>query len=402
MNARWRAPVTFVIAGAAVFAFAACADDGRAPDPAIDDEGGVIPPNDGGPAIDADSDAGAEAGPPRTCSDHGWCSTTLPPDHSLRGVWSDGAGVIWAVSEEGAVLRLSAGAGAWTVHATLSGPLHAIWGSGPLDVWVGGDEGLYRGRGATSAALAFQPNATPGDATIGITSIWGTGPNDVWAVGGKMQDEETAVSRVLRFTGATTDAGATWTLDPVGTSPYAFTKVWGTTASGVWIGGSNTNPFGHSAAVYRRPAGAPAFAKLTSFAFDPRDGVDSGVLGEFTTGGASGNDVWIAGKSLGFSPGLWRGTSTDGATFAWSHVARHLDDHRLEAIWGTSSTDAWAAGDYGRLRRWNGSTWTQAALMTGKFPITAPLHAIWGSSATDLWVVGDGIALHFDPTKAKK
>lgn len=399
------ARVMVALAGVVLVALAACADDSSdAGQPAPENEGGVIPPSEAGPEIDAGSDAGAgdAARPPRTCSDQGWCSSVLPPEQSLRGVWSDGAGVVWAVSEEGAILRWSAATNTWTLHAKVTGPLHAVWGSGPGDVWVGGKGGLHHGQGASPAALVFQPNAAPGNASIGITSIWGTGENDVWAVGGIMVDEDTAASRVLHFTGTKTDAGATWTLDPVSARPFAFTKVWGSVKSGVWLGGTNTDPFNGDAAVFRRPAGAAAFARITTLPFDTRDGADLGVLGDFTSGGVSGNDVWIAGKSRGFSPGFWRGTSTDGAAFTWSHLQRDLNDQRLEAIWGTSSTDTWAAGDYGRLRHWNGSTWVQAALMTGKFPITAPLHALWGSSATDLWVVGDDTALHLDPTKAKK
>jgi len=392
------------LAGVALVAVAACADDASEAEPTPTDDGGVLPPSEAGPVDDAgvDGDAADAAQPPRTCSDQGWCGTLVPAGQTLRGVWSDGAGMTWAVSEQGAILRLGPGENAWTVHATVAGELRAVWGSGPSDVWVGGEKGLYRGQGATPASLVFKPNPVPGDATIAITSLWGSGPNDVWAVGGKMKDESTAGSRVLRFSGASTDAGATWTLDPVSTRPFAFTKVWGTAKSGVWIGGFNSSPNGADAAVFRRAAGTTTFTRITNLPFDPRDGTESGVFGDFTTGGASGNDVWIAGKSRGFSPGFWRGTSTDGVTFTWTHLARDLNDQPLEAIWGTSTTDAWAAGEYGRLRHWNGTAWAQAALMTGKYPIVEPLYAIWGTSTTDVWVVGKGTAIHLDPTKAKK
>src|SRR5262249_16835186 len=40
----------------------------------------------------------------RTCSDGGYCWTELPPDTKLRGVWSDGTGVAWAVSDEGKIM----------------------------------------------------------------------------------------------------------------------------------------------------------------------------------------------------------------------------------------------------------------------------------------------------------
>ena len=64
----------------------------------------------------------------------------------------------------------------------------------------------------------------------------------------------------------------------------------------------------------------------------------------------------------------------------------------FSAIWGSSPTDVWLAGEAGTLLHWNGSSWTAAASGT-----ESALRALSGTSARNVWAAGlDGTLLHFD------
>jgi hypothetical protein len=361
-------------------------------------EGGVLPPApDASAPVDAGSvDADAEAEAPRVCSDDGFCHTTLSPKATLRGVWADGAGVAWAVSDEGEILRHDGNA--WTVHTKTKGALRAVWGSGPNDIWIGGDVGLLHGTGATSATLTFADANAPGDQRAPITSIWGTGAKDVWAVGNFV--DFPYVARVLHYTDGF--AGASWQVDGVSSSPVLFSRVWGTSTSGVWLAGLRNNPVTINQEVYvvRRSAGATKFAQVDL----PRDPTAPQGVGELykladATVALDGT-VWVMGRTNTSKQGFARGTTTDGVVYTWSFVATGPSSGKLfEFAWGKAEADQWIGGDYGRLKRWDGTSWTQAKTTISKFPDTTPLHAMWGDANGELWVVGDGIAMHRLPPK---
>lgn len=383
-----------VLAACSPLAFVACAVTEQQGEPPLDVDGAALPP---GPDANAPTDAGAEAeadAPARVCSDQGFCHTPVPPDQTLRAVWGDGAGAAWAVSEQGAVLRWDGAA--WQVHTKDLGPLFAVWGSGPTDVWVGGEGGLHHGTGATAATLTFTAVAAPGDPTIAIRSIWGTSASDVWAVGGN--GGEVPTGRVLHLT-ASGDAGASWTLDPASAEALAFTHVWGTAASGVWLAGSRPIPgdeFFTEVIVLRRPAGAPDFAPV-ALPSDPQENPTFGrlgLVGGVSPGGES--TMWILGRTAGTLHGIWRGASADsGQSFTWTYERYgRADDPGLNAAFGTAANDVWAAGDYGRLRHWDGKQWSQAAITLTKFPVTEPFYGLWSKGPDEVWVVGDGVALY--------
>ncbi|AKV04758.1 hypothetical protein AKJ09_11421 [Labilithrix luteola] len=165
-------------------------DSGETSIPSVPDAAPDV--EDAAPDATEDADAG-----PRMCSDQGWCQVPLPAKQTLRGVWGDGQGIVWAVSAEGNVLRWDGKV--WSIHVSMTDPLFAIWGSGPLDIWIGGKAGLFHSAGTSSAALSFEASSAPGDPTVPILSVWGTTASDVWAVGGKRVQGSPARSRVLHF-----------------------------------------------------------------------------------------------------------------------------------------------------------------------------------------------------------
>jgi hypothetical protein len=285
------------------------------------------------------------------------------------------------------------------LHTKLKGALYAVWGAGPNDVWVGGVDGLWHGQGASSAALTFADSNAPSDARAPIMSIWGTGAKDVWAAGNFM--DFPYVGRVLHYTDGF--AGAGWQVDGASSNPVLFSRVWGNAASGVWLAGVRNNPvtINHEVYVMRRAAGAAKFTEVT-VPGDPAAPKGVGQVDKLfdATAGLDGT-MWILGRTNTSKPGFLRGTSSDGGqTFTWSFTQHGPSVGPVSNfVWGRAGNDQWIGGEYGRLRHWDGTTWTQAKTTITKFPDTTTLRAIWGDAQGELWVVGDGIAMHRSPAK---
>jgi hypothetical protein len=60
----------------------------------------------------------------------------------------------------------------------------------------------------------------------------------------------------------------------------------------------------------------------------------------------------------------------------------------LRGVWGDDAGNAWAVSGEGNILRWDGTAWKVHASALGT------LNAIWGSSPTDVWVAGDRGLLH--------
>jgi hypothetical protein len=78
-----------------------------------------------------------------------------------------------------------------------------------------------------------------------------------------------------------------------------------------------------------------------------------------------------------------------------------LNDLSLNAIWGSSATNAYAVGSLGTILFFNGSSWTNLTSSKLVSPITITtginLYCIWGSSANDVYTGGElGKLFHFN------
>jgi len=376
---------------------------------ASNEELGSELPADGGaledsttPAPDADADAGADAGDgaidgdaaPRTCTDQGFCHVPLPEPVTLRGVWGDGTGVVWAVAEQGNILRWDGTA--WAIHSSVKGALLTIWGSGPTDIWIGGEAGLLHGTGPSSSQLTF--TALPSDSDIPITSVHGFGLNDVWAVGGRATwDPETwegrEESRVLHYTGPTGDPATEWRLDPISERVAVFSRVWGASADDVWLGGVTDLAEPYGGVVLRGKSDGAGGTSFTEFP------VGTGYFDRIyrPTGGVVLEDAFVVGESSGRVGYVWIGPHdpSDGGgaeprIFTGDDFA---SGYLINAVWAASKNDAWIVGNGGRVWHWDGTSWSVGGVTLTKFPLTNDLHAMWGSPSGELWIVGDGIAL---------
>lgn len=385
---------------AAMTALFACADSAES-DPEGPPGGATLPQADaaggGGEVPDAGGDASDVRAAPRTCSDQGFCRIALPAGgHELRGVWGDGAGAAWAISAEGEVLRFDGNT--WNMHASGLGSLAAIWGSGPTDVWIAGADGVLHGTGASSAALAFAPSPLPEDAKA-ATSVWGAGADDVWVVAA-VEVDGMPESRVLRWT--KTDAGPGWSAVTV-PAGVRFDRVWGSAGSGVWLAGTRPVPdeFFEEGVIFRRPAGQTSFAEQ-ALPSDPDDTSFFSMFGSVRGAGFMGEStLWIFGHSIFGVPRILKAVSADdGATFAWTFIRYGTsDDPVFNAVSASAPNDAWAVGDYGQVRRWDGAAWVTAGITPAKLPIIDPFYGAWSRGGDEAWIVGKDIALHWDPSK---
>jgi len=65
---------------------------------------------------------------------------------------------------------------------------------------------------------------------------------------------------------------------------------------------------------------------------------------------------------------------------------------RLYGVWGTGPNNVYAVGEYGKIRHYDGSSWSWVSSGT-----TDVLRAVWGSGPNDVFAVGDhGTILHYD------
>lgn len=378
----------------------ACSDDPEIVS-SIESDGGASDANvaetnapvlDGGADADAastDAADGATTDAGRKCSTEGWCHTALPDgDLVLRDVWMDGAGAAWTVSESGKVLRWDGNA--WSVVFTSPGPLYAVWGSSPTDVWIGGQNGLYHATGTSSSKLDFQAIAL----SVPIMSLVGFGASDVWATGySEDLDFTYATGRVLHYSGGTGAASSEWVEDDVTlASPALYAKIWGTGDDDLWIGGDGT--WGE-ASVRHRVSDGQGGAIWTSDTTTPET-----PYAYFRSGFSLSRDlVWLTGFG---SPGsYWVGRSPDnGLSFEWTEGTGAVPKSGFAQVggWGSTPDNVWLAGVFGRLYHWNGTAWRPASIaLDDVFPVINDFYAITGRHADDsdeVWVVGQGIALH--------
>ncbi len=371
----------------------ACAD-AEEPNLSGPDAGGTVPEvdashEDAGPTSDADADAG----PARECSDDGFCHTALPKNQMLRSVWGDGEGTVWTVSEQGFVLRWDGSK--WNEQADRLGFLTTVWGTSPTDVWVGGQDGLFHGTGTSPDKLAFvQTPEIVGE----IVSIWGLSPSNVWAVLAGPEG-----SQVLHY--ADVDGQLGWSPVTVGTPESRFMRVWGSAGTGVWLSGFELDleSFMERGVVYRLAPGATDFEPIP---MPGMPGMDPDNVfwsfGEVVSASiASDEHIVIQARVVEGGAIIVRGSRANtGEEFTFeAEIDGTFLDPPTNAIVSFGPNDLWTAGEHGRIRHWDGSGWTPMAVTITKYPMISPVFGLWAKAANDFWAVGDNIAFHYDPTK---
>ncbi len=100
--------------------------------------------------------------------------------------------------------------------------------------------------------------------------------------------------------------------------------------------------------------------------------------------GSSGTDAFVVGDN---------GTILHYNGSSWASMLK-VTTKLLNGVWGSGGSDVFAVGNNGIIAHYNGSTWTVMSSSTGE-----PLNAVWGSSSTDVFAVGGmGAIAHYNGT----
>jgi hypothetical protein len=355
-----------------------------------------------GPDADADTDADAKPSardaavdaPPSSCSIDGFCWTTLPPKQTLRRVWSDALGSAWAVSEQGNVLRWDGSS--WSIQWTAPGPLAAIWASGPTDLWIGGQSGLFHGQGSSPSSITW--TQVPFDDVMPVVDVAGSGPNDVWVIGNRYNfSANPAQTSLVRHFGGGGDPSSldAWELDPISYRPGLLRKILVRPSGDAWLAGDWDGRFPTPPAYVLHRESTDNGNGMTwveqTIPYDSKD-----IFGNVISGGFVGDGFRILGRRVGTNvPSTWVASAPSPAgAVTWSEdtTPKTIDLHF--AVWGTSPSDVYLAGLNGRFRHFDGTSWSYVRISIDGLPVVNNFLAMAINPAKELWVVGNDIALH--------
>jgi hypothetical protein len=273
-------------------------------------------------------------------------------------VWGSGANDVWIVGgltttpEPPAVPSGPVGAifhwdgATWSSVAPCFGVqfFESVWGLGPNDVWVAGDNQVLKWDGAGWYDFD-QGDQIPG----GIIDVWGTAVDDIWEL------EYVLTGYVARHY-----TGSSWvTVSPNANGPALY-STWGSSAEDTWIVGA--------AGTVLHWDGTALTTVKPLVATDLR-----------SVWGTGPDDVWAVGSDVIIH---W-----DGAEWTKSWTGPPLG---LVSVWSSDPQHAWAVGQKGALMHWNGQSW-------GASGIVAPQNAaaISVPAQNDGWIVGPGAVQHF-------
>ena len=158
----------------------------------------------------------------------------------------------------------------------------------------------------------------------------------------------------------TNNGGSSWTFTTIpwsGAAPINYFGLWGTDASNVWITGER--------GTIKKWNGAGWVSQ--SFNSAPFNTVIINAIH-----GSSNTDAWaVSDKNYSFH---YDGTN-------WNYVSTGLNFvTSLRAVWMAAGNNGWAVGDQGNIIHWDGSAWASQASGT-----TQTIYDVWGTDANHVW-----------------
>ncbi len=277
-----------------------------------------------------------------------WVPEQTSTDSALYDIWGSSRENIFAVGENGTILRYNGFSWSHSASGTTL-QLSGIWGSAADDIYAVGDKATllhYDG-------VRWSPVAHPLSGTgFPLYDVWGSSAADVFVVG---------FGAILHYNGTAwvrmniNTAGEDW-------SSAAFKSVWGSSGADVYV-----NVAG----------GAMHFdGKTWSLIFDI---IIYGSLS--AVWGSAADDVFITGNSYdkGMSKSygmIWHfdGTAWKGRSF----------EYNFFCVWGSSGTDVYAGGPGGTILHYDGIEWVCLDSGTDN-----ALYGIWGNPEAGVFAAGE-------------
>lgn len=204
--------------------------------------------------------------------------------------------------------------------------------------------------------------------------------------------------------------GSAWTTMNSGTT-QRLRDIWGASESCAFAVGENGTILKYNGSIWSQMASPTSLTLQSVWGTSCTD--------VYAVGGASGTGGSGTGIIIHYDGNQWTAQSasvtprlqdvfgcTDGAVYAagedgallassgdsiWQAMASGTAE-TLRGLWGSSTSNLYAVGDYGTIRRYDGSAWQIEASATSQ-----DLFSIWGLSPHSIYAVGrGGIVLHYE------
>ena len=314
----------------------------------------------------------------------------MPSDTSLdlKGLFVDSIQNLWVVGQSGFV-------GLWALGdeklQAMTSPsnedLFSVWRPADSFIWaVGSAETMITWDGSK-----WNERLVPYEG-IDFIDIWGTDVFNVWA---------TSTNEVIHIT-----SNMVWTIQsPSISGPVR--AIHGSSSADVWAMGTWGNSWHWKGASWT-PHQSKDYSDYTDvFALDAKQAWAVGQRGaSFTLENGAWKNMSANVSKLRAVTAACSVTEEDiwiasvNPTGIQHYDGRQLVDFQLDddasifALWCLASDQVWAVGPQGKLRRWQGESWTNVPS-----PSTEHLNGVWGSGDT-IWAVGNnGTILNWQETR---
>jgi len=264
-------------------------------------------------------------------------SCNVPPDgDTLNDIWGSSSDDIFAVGMNGTILHYDGNS--WNkMYSGTHEELHAVWGSGPNDVFTAQAGDSYGSDDQRTGSVILHYNGTSWNrvesgTTDRFMGLWGTGPDDIYAVGYAIG----------------------WKNIPWESSPRGTRSVMTKAASIRHYDGTE-------------------WSKVYS--------ADEGLL--YDIWGSSPSDIFAVGAARYYRE--FRRMGTEGSLIlhydgnSWSEMDSGID-YPLGDIWGSGPDDVYAVGGRGTIIHYDGDTWSEVDSGT-----TDGIKCIWGWTPDDIF-----------------
>jgi hypothetical protein len=240
--------------------------------------------------------------------------------------------------------------------------LYSVDGTGPNDVYVGGDEFPTSGfRDCTAYHFDGSGWNYLGGCSTGIDKLWADPGGGLYAIGTYYDYlDRQYYGNVISY------KSGTWSTEPV---PQGDTDnddhhgIDGAAPDYLFVTGQWYVPFaGWGGSIFKK--------QNSSWGWIPTD-TECSIYMKCPVWPIYWHGVWCESESSVWFAG------NGGKVMHWTPTGYVQYDtgvtQTLRAIWGSSNADIYAAGDYGKIVRFNGSTWTVMPT-----PTTENLKDVWG------------------------